>query len=587
MINKPREVNISAIKEYVLMIKKQTSLNLIPERATCVKFYGLRKYNATVNDVYSFTVSFVRNGIRHTSDFILKIYTNKETCEKEYNVLRFLERKKFPVPHVFAKGSNRSFFDSPFLLMEKIDGKSLKDYIKHASMKELFNIIEKFAETLAYLHEIPPDKTELKIDYPKDEYEYAERQTLWKNELPRYVNKSGFECVSRWLTLNARKNPCNHFSLVRRDMNLGNFIVTDKNEIVMLDWEWAEIGDPLIDVAYAYHNIRHAFSIRNIDRKGAKLARYFIQKYFEKSRKVPNPSSVKYYLIYSALREAIYLRYVKDQVFSLSFIKKYGLKYLPFIPYIWWRYRSRYKHLERYLRAEVANYEEAMFRTVGAKVLSKMEINKILELLGAKPFELILDVGAGSGRITREVIRTNANVIAVDVERKAAQSIKMGKQLNGDYAIVIADGQHLPFINDCFDGIICIRTLKYFQNPLLGISEFSRTLKLHGRLIIDFSSIFGYESLLRYFTPVKSARKAHVFNFFEIKELVKNYDLVIVEARPLQKIPHNFWNVTSNLRMLRLFCICENLLNKITPSIFSRSILVKCIKCGKKSKNKR
>jgi ubiquinone/menaquinone biosynthesis C-methylase UbiE len=360
-------------------------------------------------------------------------------------------------------------------------------------------------------------------------------------------------------------------------MNLNNFIVTKNIDIFMLDWEWIEVGDPLIDVGYAYHNIKHAFGVRNINKKGIRMASHFLKAYSEKATYKVNPTTLKYYLFSTGLREAIYLRYLKEQIENLSFAKRFGLIYFPMSLYLWWHYRSRYKHLEEYLRSVAMGYEDAMFRTAGGKILSKMELEKILRFLKAESKELILDIGVGSGRVSREVSKIGADVVAVDVDREAILSAKI-RQYPAKYDVILADGQFLPFKSCCFDGIVCIRTLKYFPDYHLGISEMSRVLKPNGRLIVDFSSMFGYESLLRHVTPVVSARGAHVFNFYKIRNLLTYYGLITEKCAGLQKIPHNFWNLFDNKITLRLLLICEEMLGRLTPEIFSRSILVRCVK---------
>ncbi|MEM2145430.1 MAG: phosphotransferase [Candidatus Jordarchaeaceae archaeon] len=579
---KVHRISSEDIRKFIINAKNECSISCIPPEAENIKILNLSKMNMTINEVYSFSLLFDVSGQEHKLECILKRYPkNEKNCEKEYEVLKMLKSEKIGVPHVFAKEIDCRSLGAPFILMEKVDGTKLKNYLSNSDETKIKNIIEQFAKALLNLHSIEWKQYKIKfLEVPEDEYSYAERRVFWKKELPDYVNKNGFEWVTNWLKVRARKNPCDRYSLVRRDMNLNNFIVTKEKEIVMLDWEWAEIGDPMIDVGYAYHNIRHAFGIKNIKEKGTKAALYFIKKYAENSKRQFHYPSFKYYSIYAGLREALYLRHVIEQMKRPSFIiKNYGLKYLPLSMYILWHHKRRYKDLEDYLRREVIDYEDAMFRDPGTRLLSIMEIENILEFLEAKPFELILDIGAGSGRVSRKIeSKTKSNVICIDIDRNAALSLKARRQSNAKLQVIVADGQHLPFKDSSFDAVICIRTIKYFPNYFLGIAEISRVLKSQGRLIADFSSMFGYETLLRNITPVKSARNTHVFNFYKLRNLLKDYKLIMIKSTPLQKIPHNFWKIPKNIETLKLFVIGEKLLGKITPLVLSRSILTKCIK---------
>jgi len=574
-----QKVNNESIKEYFMYAKDKYLLNFVPPEAKNIKICNLSKKRFTVNDVFSFSLLFDVGGEKHKRDYVLKLFPqNEKNCEKEYMILKLLNLERVLVPQVLVREIDCKFFGAPFIIMEKVDGVPFKKYLNSVDENGARRVIERFACALLKLHEVKWKKYELKfLEIPEDDYAYAEKQVFWEQELPDYVNKKGFKWATDWLKFNARKNPCHRYSLVRRDMNLNNFIVTKDIDIFMLDWEWVDVGDPLIDVGYAYHNIKHAFGVRNINKKGIRMASHFLKAYTEKATHKINPATLKYYLFSTGLREAIYLRYLKEQIENLSFVKRFGLIYLPIYPYIWWHYKSRYKHLEKYLRSVATGYEDEMFRTTGGKILSKMELEKILRFLKAESTDLILDIGVGSGRVSREISKIGAYVVAVDVNREAVLSAKM-RQHPVKYEVILADGQFLPFKSGCFDGIICIRTLKYFSNYHLGISEMSRVLKPNGRLIVDFSSILGYESLLRYVTPVVSARGAHIFNFYKIRNLLTYHGLITEKYTWLQKIPHNFWNLFDNKIMLRLLLICEEVLGKLTPEIFSRSILFRCVK---------
>jgi len=190
-----------------------------------------------------------------------------------------------------------------------------------------------------------------------------------------------------------------------------------------------------------------------------------------------------------------------------------------------------------------------------------------------------LDIGTGSGRIAREILlNTKANVVGIDIGRSAINSAKACARSLGRYEMVIADGQYLPFRPVSFDGIICIRALKYFPNYILGISEMSRVLKPCKRLVLDLSSTLGYENILKHITHSLSARGSHIFNFYKMRNLLKLHKFTVADSTSLQKIPHKLWNLSRNPTILKILIIGENILKKMTPLLLSRSILLKCVK---------
>ena len=576
------KLTTNKIKKYITYGLDKGILDFIPPKATNIRVCKLSRLSGGIHDAYMFSVAYLYESEGHTVNLVLKFYSeSNEGCQKEYRVLKALEEVNFSVPHVYLQETDEKFFGVPFVIMEKVEGRPLKEYVKNLDKKAILNVIKRLAETLAFLHELDWNQVELGfLSPPENEYSYARKQGLWENELPDYVEKRGFQWATNWLKTNASKCPCNRYSLLHNDMNMKNFLITKEEKIIFLDWEWAEIGDPLKDVGYAYHNIRHMFGLRNIDTKGVEIALYFLKQYIKSSKRKIDSFSLRFYIFSAGLREAIYLRHVSNLAKRPSSVSKiFGAKYLPFFALICWHYRSRYKHLERFLRNEGIDYEQAMFGTAGGKLLSKMEIDDILRLLDAKPSELILDVGTGPGRIARQIVsKTGAEVIGIDVGRPMIQLARVKKGNLSGYETIVADGQHLPFEDESFDEIVCIRTLKYFKDYILGISEMARVLKPKGKLVVDLSSILGYETILRHITHLRESRGFHVFNFYKVKALLVQQKLSIVDVLPLQKIPYKIWNLSTNSTILQLLIICENVFQKMSPLIFSRSVLLKCMK---------
>jgi ubiquinone/menaquinone biosynthesis C-methylase UbiE len=287
-------------------------------------------------------------------------------------------------------------------------------------------------------------------------------------------------------------------------------------------------------------------------------------------------------MVSAGLREAIVLKYQSKRLLNPFLLAKtFGIKFSLFLPLVYWRYYSRFKTAQFFLKSIIADYETAMFRTLGEKILSTMEINDIQKFLNPQSFDLILDVGIGSGRVTREILKkSNANVIGLDVSKTNIESAKthLSIQNLGGYELVVADGQYLPFKEDVFDGIVCVRTLKYLKNYEQAISEASRVLKSGKVFVLDLSSPLGYELILRHITPSLSSRGSHVFNFFKMKRMLKLYGFRLVDFVPLQKIPYKVWTLSKDHSFLKLLIVLEGILRRITPLLFSISILVKCVK---------
>lgn len=138
------------------------------------------------------------------------------------------------------------------------------------------------------------------------------------------------------------------------------------------------------------------------------------------------------------------------------------------------------------------NDYEKIFYTPRGKIVLSSEKNVILRLLGASPSGVMLDLGTGTGRIARyiametgmTVIGINANRQRIDTTRVKAKKI-LGPNSN-KYVLMVGEGQHVPFVNNSFDSVVCVRVLKYFPNYAIEISEVSRVLKAGGVLTKRF-----------------------------------------------------------------------------------------------------
>jgi aminoglycoside phosphotransferase (APT) family kinase protein/SAM-dependent methyltransferase len=583
------KINPNILGDYLASRLDKGMFNIIPPGSTHIKVHKMSRIRGGKHDTYAFFVHFLHEGKSRILKLILKLYKEEKIAEREYLTIKALEHVNFPVPHAYALETERNVLGAPFVITEKVEGKTAQDHVKHLSEDERLKLIEHFAETLVSLHDLKIDELDLKfLQYPKDEHDYAKKQTLkeegeWAIKL--LINQN-FEWAIEWLEENAHRCPCSRWSLLHGDMNPKNFIVTKSGRIFFLDWTWADIGDALKDVGYAYHNIRHMFGIRNIDKRGAKMAAHFLERYIGKSSRNIDHFTLAFYLFSAGLREALYFGSLsKELKHPLRVGRIFGIKFLAVFPFVYWHFEHRYKDLRRFLermvfdRARTLDYEQKMFGTPGGKIQSSIEMKEILGFLKPESSELILDIGTGSGRVAREILsNAKAKVIGIDVGRSTIESAKVHARNLSGYEMVVADGQYLPFKEDSFDGIICIRALKYFPDYVLGISEMSRVLKSGKRLVVDLSSVLGYEIILRYITDCLAARGSHVFNLYKMRDLLRSHRLAIVDSASLQKIPHKMWTLSRNSTVLNLLMAAEDTLRKTTPLMLSRSVLLECIK---------
>lgn len=93
----------------------------------------------------------------------------------------------------------------------------------------------------------------------------------------------------------------------------------------------------------------------------------------------------------------------------------------------------------------------------------------------------ILEVGCGTGLITRRVAGTGAIIIATDLSFELiAQAQKLSANKNVVYQV--ANAEELPFCSEAFDAIIGNAILHHLD-PSTALDEFWRVLKPEGRIV--------------------------------------------------------------------------------------------------------
>ena len=113
--------------------------------------------------------------------------------------------------------------------------------------------------------------------------------------------------------------------------------------------------------------------------------------------------------------------------------------------------------------------------------------------LGAKPGDLVLDMGCGAGRHAFETVRRGCRIVAldqsleelVDVRNTFAAMIEAGElhdHVQGQP--VSADALELPFADETFDRIICSEVLEHIPDDQTAIRELARVLRPGGSIAV-------------------------------------------------------------------------------------------------------
>jgi len=100
--------------------------------------------------------------------------------------------------------------------------------------------------------------------------------------------------------------------------------------------------------------------------------------------------------------------------------------------------------------------------------------------------ENILEIAAGTGQVTRNLIKTfpEAKITATDIN---SGMLDVGKRIvqSGNITWQVADACELPFDDNSFDAIICQFGVMFFPDKQKAMSEAYRVLKPGGQIVFN------------------------------------------------------------------------------------------------------
>jgi len=231
-------------------------------------------------------------------------------------------------------------------------------------------------------------------------------------------------------------------------------------------------------------------------------------------------------------------------------------------------------------------YEQNRFLlSLGTRYESWMEIDTVLSNLKqvrTAHNSRILDIGIGTARISKEILRQGHKIIGIDITPEMLKySQQMLRQLGygKDCDFVLSSMSHLPFKENCFDGVVSIRTLKYAAHPFKVLMEAHRVLKQEGIFIVEFPNIKTYYSLLILLDKLIGKRKLRVkyFALSDMMECIKKTGFDVLGVKETLRLPRSWYTRVYRKRILQATISIEQALSSLLPlNILTRSFIMTC-----------
>jgi ubiquinone/menaquinone biosynthesis C-methylase UbiE len=115
--------------------------------------------------------------------------------------------------------------------------------------------------------------------------------------------------------------------------------------------------------------------------------------------------------------------------------------------------------------------------------------NKLEVILHHIKEGLVMDVGCGSGWISRAISAEGFEVVSIDIDPQALEVAKLASKLTRRYhELIQASVTHLPFRSEIFRSIVISEVLEHIPNVEKCLSEIARVLIVRGILAITVPS---------------------------------------------------------------------------------------------------
>jgi ubiquinone/menaquinone biosynthesis C-methylase UbiE len=112
--------------------------------------------------------------------------------------------------------------------------------------------------------------------------------------------------------------------------------------------------------------------------------------------------------------------------------------------------------------------------------------------IGVKDAERILDVGCGSGFVTRDIAHlTKGKVTAVDGSKDMIVIAKNVLKDEKNVSLKVANAEKLPFEKNSFDIVTCNLVLMWADTPQKVVEEMARVVKKGGKVLASLEPDYG------------------------------------------------------------------------------------------------
>jgi len=213
-------------------------------------------------------------------------------------------------------------------------------------------------------------------------------------------------------------------------------------------------------------------------------------------------------------------------------------------------------------------YDAESFTGEGLQWVSTRELDAVRRALAGTPRgALVLDAGAGDGRVTRVLgSELGFDVTALDAVPEMLATIERSSP--AAHTVLARLGEPLPFATGSFDAVVALRVLKWVPAWEHALTELARVLRPAGRIVIEITNRnslarFGYRNAP--VTPV--ARRS-------VRDVGERAGIRWTSEIPGTHLPFALWRVANRTPLLGVVTSIQRGADLVLGPTAARSVVL-------------
>lgn len=202
-----------------------------------------------------------------------------------------------------------------------------------------------------------------------------------------------------------------------------------------------------------------------------------------------------------------------------------------------------YQAKTRYQENRVADvYDQKRFSSLKGRWTDRLEKARFIECMNSiKSKSTVLDIPCGTGRFSELVLKEGCDVICADISKEMLNIAKRKLSDLNPLAFEICDIEKMPFNDDFFDCVICIRLLHHIP-PNMHINILTEIRRVtNGFAIITFSNNFSLQNLRRNIISTFTKFPRYSVSLHHMQNVLNSSGFKIIKQLPLIKYISEEW----------------------------------------------